>query len=100
MRAHAIVGYRPRRRRSLTKPDATAAPVPDLVGRLFDPDDVDVIWCGDLTYIPTDGGWLYLASVLDLASRRLLGWSMAERQDTGIVVDALEAAMAARDQAA
>jgi transposase InsO family protein len=96
MHRHAMVGYRPRRRRNLTRQDATAAPAPDLVGRLFNPDDVDVTWCGDLTYIPTDEGWLYLASVLDLASRRLLGWSMAERQDAGIVVDALEAAVVAR----
>jgi putative transposase len=96
MRRHAIVGYRPRRRRSLTKPDAAAAPASDLVGRLFDPDDPDVIWCEDLTYIRTDQGWLYLASMLDLASRRLLGWSIAERQDARIVIDALEAAVAAR----
>ena len=49
MRAHGIVGYRPRRRRSLTKQDTTAAPAPDLLGRLFDPDRVDVAWCGDVT---------------------------------------------------
>jgi transposase InsO family protein len=53
MRAHGIVGHRPRRRRSLTKPDAGAAPAPDLLGRLFDPDQVDVAWCGDVTSIPT-----------------------------------------------
>jgi putative transposase len=49
MRAHGIVGYRPRRRRSLTRPDAGAAPAPDLLGRLFDPDRPDVAWCGDIT---------------------------------------------------
>ena len=54
MRTHGIVGYRPRRRRSLTKQDATAAPAPDLLGRLFDPDQLDVAWCGDVTYIPTE----------------------------------------------
>jgi putative transposase len=77
MRSHGIVGYRPRRRRSLTRQDRGSAPAPDLLGRLFDPDQVDVAWCGDVTYIPTDEGWLYLASVIDLASRHLLGWSMA-----------------------
>jgi putative transposase len=77
MRAHGIVGHRPHRRRSLTKPDAGAAPAPDLLGRLFDPDQPDVAWCGDVTWIPTDEGWLYLASVLELASRYLLGWSMS-----------------------
>jgi putative transposase len=96
MRAHGIVGYRPRRRRSLTRPDAGAAPAPDLLGRLFDPDRPDVAWCGDITYIPTEEGWLYLASVIDLASRHLLGWSMSTRHDARLVGDALEAAAATR----
>ena len=96
MRAHGIVGHRPRRRRGLTKPDAAAAPAPDLLGRLFDPDQPDVAWCGDVTYIPTDEGWLYLASVLDLASRHLLGWSMNDRHDANLVCGALDAAVATR----
>jgi putative transposase len=66
------------------------------VGRLFAPDQPDRIWVSDLTYIPTDEGWLYLASVLDLASRHLLGWSMDEWHDAGLVVGALEAAVATR----
>jgi putative transposase len=96
MRQHGIVGYRPRHRRSLTRPDTTAAPAPDLLGRLFDPDQLDVAWCGDVTYIPTDEGWLYLASVLDLASRHLLGWSMGAHHDAGLVTGALDAAVATR----
>jgi putative transposase len=96
MRAHGIVGYRPRRRRSLTKPDAGAAPAPDLLGRLFDPDQPDVAWCGDVTYIPTEEGSLYLASVIDLASRHLLGYSMGTRHDADLVVGALDAAVATR----
>jgi putative transposase len=77
MRTHGIVGHRPRQRRSLTRPDTAAAPAPDLLGRLFDPDRVDRAWCGDVTWIPTDEGWLYLASVIDLASRHLVGYSMS-----------------------
>ena len=96
MRLHGIVGFRPRRRRSLTKPDAGAAPAPDLLGRLFDPDQLDVAWCGDVTYIPTDEGWLYLASVIDLASRYLLGYSMSTHHDAALVVGALDAAVATR----
>ena len=96
MAAHGIVGHRPRRRRGLTKADAAAPPAPDLLGRLFDPDRIDVAWCGDVTFIPTDEGWLYLAAVLDLASRHLLGWSMGERHDAGLVTDALQAAVATR----
>lgn len=98
MRAHGIVGYRPRRRRSLTRQDRGAPPAPDLLGRLFDPDRPDVAWCGDVTYIPTDQGWLYLASVLDLASRHLLGYSMSAHHDAGLVCDALDAALATRGQ--
>jgi putative transposase len=96
MRAHGIAGYRAHRRRSLTRPDAGAAPAPDLLGRLFDPDQLDVAWCSDVTYIPTGEGWLYLASVLDLASRHLLGYSMSTHHDAGLVVGALDAAVATR----
>jgi putative transposase len=96
MATHGIVGHRPRRRRSLTKPDTSAPPAPDLLGRLFDPDRPDVAWCGDITYLPTDEGWLYLASVLDLASRQLLGWSMGDQHDARLVCDALQAAVATR----
>jgi putative transposase len=99
MRQHGIVGYRPRRRRSLTRPDAGAAPAPDLLGRLFDPDRPDVAWCGDVTWIPTGEGWLYLASVIDLASRHLVGYSMATHHDAALVCGALDAAVATRGRA-
>jgi putative transposase len=96
MATHGIVGHRPRRRRGLTKPNTAAPPAPDLVGRLFAPDQPDRIWVSDLTYIPTDEGWLYLASVIDLASRHLVGWSMGQHHDAGLVCDALDAAVATR----
>jgi putative transposase len=96
MAAHGLVGYRPRRRRGLTKADRSRPPAPDLLGRLFDPDRPDLAWCGDLTFVPTEEGWLYLASVLDLASRHLLGWSMSDHHDAGLVTDALQAAVATR----
>ncbi len=100
MAAHGIVARRLRRRRSLTKPDETAPPIPDLVGRLFDPDEVDHTWVGDVTCVPTDEGWLYLASVIDLGSRRLLGYSMSDRADTAHVVNAVQMAVAARGRTA
>jgi transposase InsO family protein len=96
MRREGIVGHRPRRRRSLTRPDEHTAPAPDLIGRLFDPDRPDVAWCGDITYIPTNEGWLYLASTIDLASRHLIGWSMRDHHDAQLVCDALDAAVATR----
>jgi putative transposase len=96
MAAHGIVARRHRRRRNLTKPDESAAPLPDLVGRLFDPDDLDRTWVGDVTCVPTDEGWLYLASVLDLGSRRLIGYAMSQTADTDHVIGAVEMAVATR----
>jgi transposase InsO family protein len=55
-----------------------------------------VAWCGDVTWIPTDEGWLYLASVIDLASRHLLGWSMSAHHDAALVCEALQAAVTTR----
>lgn len=96
MRDEGLAGYRPRKRRSLTRPDDAAPEIPNLVGRLFDPDRPDVTWCGDITYIGTDEGWLYLATVIDLGSRRLLGWSLGDRHHATLVCDALRAAAGAR----
>ena len=101
MRNHRIVARRHRgRRRGLTTRDPTARALPDLVGRLFDPDDINHIWAGDVTYIPTDEGWLYLASVLDLGSRRLIGYAMAETADTDHVINAVAMAVATRGRSA
>ncbi len=66
------------------------------MGRLFDPDQVDHTWAGDITYVPTGEGWLYLATVIDLASRRLIGYSMSTSVDTELVADALKMAVATR----
>jgi len=97
MRRHGIVARRHRRRRrGLTTPDPTAPALPDLVGRLFDPDDLNHTWAGDVTYVPTDEGWLYLASVLDLGSRRLIGYAMSAHADTDHVINAVRMAVATR----
>lgn len=97
MRLNDIVGEsgRPRPPRT-TVAASTPAPVPDLVARRFAPAEPDLVWAGDVTYIPTAQGWLYLASVLDLGSRRLLGYSMSEHMPAPLVVDALDAAVATR----
>ena len=96
MRQQGLEGHRPRRRRSLTKPDQQAPPIADLVGRAFQPQLLDTVWAGDITYVPTGQGWLYVATVIDLASRRLIGWSMGDRHDATLVVDALQMAVTAR----
>jgi len=49
---------------------------PDLVQRRFNPHTPDQLWCGNTTYIATDEGWVYLAAVIDLFSRQVVGWSM------------------------
>jgi transposase InsO family protein len=85
-----------RRRRSLTRPDRAAAPIPDLVRRDFSAERTDQRWCGDLTELPTDEGKLYLATVLDLASRRLPGFAISEHHDSAMAKAALCMAAAVR----
>jgi putative transposase len=85
-----------RRRRSLTRPDKAAAPIRDLVGRDFNAGAINVKWCGDLTEIPTDEGKLYLATVEDLASRRLPGFALGEHHDAALAKAALCMAAAIR----
>lgn len=96
MRTHGIVGVHKPAKVRTTIPAEDAPPLPDLVGRLFDPGRPDVAWVGDITYIPTGEGWLYLSSVLDLGSRRWLGYSMADHMRTELVADALSMAVGAR----
>jgi len=91
MRQHQIAGRHLRRRRSLTRQDGTAAPAPDLLGRDFAAEAPDVKWCGDITYIPVgESGFIYLATVIDLFSGRLLGWSIADHHRADLVADALK----------
>ncbi len=68
----------------------------NLLGRQFEAQMPDQKWAVDITYVPTDEGWLYLAGVIDLCSRRIVGWSMAEHMRTNLVSDALEMALARR----
>src|SRR5829696_866881 len=85
-----------RKRRSLTRPDKAAAPVPDLVKRDFTAEAVNQRWCGDLTELPTEEGKLYLATVLDLASRRLPGFAIGDHHDSALAKAALCMAAAVR----
>ena len=98
MRQERLKGHRPHRRRSLTEADEQAPAISDLVGRKFNPEQLDTVWCGDMIYIRTGEGWLYLATVIDLGSRRLIGWSMGPRHDAQLVIDALEMAVQTREQ--
>jgi len=69
----------------------------DLVQRDFSADAPDRLWLADITQHPTSEGWLYLACVLDVCSKRIVGWSMGERADTNLVVNAVQMAVTARD---
>ena len=93
MRAAGLIGCHRRRRRGLTRRDPQAAPAPDLVNCQFTATAPDRVWTADITYIPTWSGWLYLAVVLDLFSRRVVGWAMADHLRTELVIDALDMAI-------
>jgi putative transposase len=68
----------------------------NLLDRQFNPSEANEVWLADITYIPTREGWLYLAAVEDLYSRRVVGWSMADHMESRLVVDALEMAVQRR----
>jgi len=91
-----LAGRAPKRRpKHLTKQGKRPA-APDLVNRNFSAVAPNLLWCGDLTQIDTDEGKLYLASVLDLFSRRLLGYAMSEHHDAPLACAALAMAAATR----
>ncbi|MET8647364.1 IS3 family transposase [Streptomyces sp. NPDC004675] len=89
MRERGITGVTRRRRRTLTRPAKRAMPAPDLVGRDFTAPAPGVKLVGDITFIPTEQGWLYLATWLDLATREIVGYAMANHHRASLVVDAL-----------
>lgn len=97
MREHGIVGVHLRKKIRTTVPEPEAAPVPDLLQRDFTATAPNTKYVGDITYLPVgDGQFLYLATVLDLHSKRLAGWSIADHMRTELVTDALRAAAATR----
>ncbi len=69
---------------------------PNLLARHFDVDEPDQAWVGDITYVWTAEGWLYVSTLLDLYSRKIVGWAMSSRIDTTLVKDALEMALGRR----
>ncbi|MGI5489539.1 IS3 family transposase [Microtetraspora malaysiensis] len=90
-----LAGRPPKKRRSLTRQGKRRA-APDLVGRTFTAVAPDVLWVGDGTMIDTDQGPLYLATVEDLFSRRLLGYAMSEHHDAALTVASLQMAVVTR----
>ena len=100
MRDAGLRGCMRGRKKRTTRRDPRAAPAPDLVNRSFCATSPDRLWTADITYVRTNEGFLHLAFVLDVYSRRIVGWSMADHLRTELVVDALEMAVRRRKPAA
>lgn len=96
MRERGLVGATRRKYVVTTIRDKEARPSPDLVERNFRADAPDQLWVADITYVPTYAGFLFLAVVLDVFSRRVVGWAMAPHMRAELVVDALDMAIARR----
>ena len=101
MRQAGLAGRAPKRWKKTTIPDPAAAARADAIRRDFTTDAarINQRWCGDITYLATWEGWLYLATVIDIASRRVVGFALADHLRTELVADALANAVAARDPA-
>ncbi len=94
VREHGLYAKDARRRRCRTTiPDLSPPPMPDLVKRDFSVGEPGQRTCGDITYIPTGEGWLFLAGVLDLGSRRCVGYDMDDKMPTALVSQALTMAV-------
>lgn len=98
MAQKGLIGRCRKRWRKTTIPDEEAQKASELLKRGFGPGTMeqDRIYVGDITYIRTWEGWLYLATVIDLSSRRIVGWAMADHMRTELVCDALEMAIETR----
>lgn len=92
MREHGLRAVQPRAYRKTTIPGEQTPATPDLLAGDFTAHEPGTRLCGDITYLRTDQGWLYLATVIDLATRMVVGWQMADHMRTSLVIDALEMA--------
>jgi transposase InsO family protein len=89
-----------RRFKSTTKRNKAHPAAPNLLKRDFEAEKPDQKWLADITYIPTQAGWLYLAAILDLFTRRIVGWEMSERMTSDLTVAALKMALQQRQPTA
>ena len=96
MRREGLVARRRGQRVATTDSQHTQPIAPNLLNRQFTVAGPNRVWVSDITYVPTRAGWLYLAIVLDLASRRVVGWAMREHLETELVLSALHMALHAR----
>ncbi len=99
MKESGLAGVSRRKSTVTTRRDRSARPAPDLVDRHFAADRPNALWVADITYVPTWVGFLYLAVVLDVWSRKIVGWAMASHLRTSLVTAALEMAITQRSPA-
>jgi transposase InsO family protein len=98
MRQQDLCGRQKARYRVVTTDSNHDQPIaPNLLAQAPKPTGPNQIWVADVTYIKTQSGWLFLAAVLDLYSRRIVGWSMSQRNDTALVLNALTLALLQRN---
>ena len=98
MRTHGIAGCLNGKVQRTTFPGLSPVAAPDLVRRDFTADRPDAVWLSDFTYIRTWEGWSYLAVVLDIHTRRIVGWQLASHMRQSLVTDAFDMAMASRQE--
>lgn len=93
---HGIETRRRRRFKITTKSKKSQEIAPNIINRCFKAEEPNRVWVGDVTYIATRTGWLYLAIMLDLYSRKIIGWSMSEQNNKQLVLNALDMAIIRR----
>ena len=96
MRKLGLRGICPKKWRTTTLTDSSDTYPPDAVNRAWDTGVLNTVWVGDITYLRTWEGWLYLATVIDACSRRVIGWAIADHLRTDLVQDALKMAITMR----
>lgn len=93
----AKIGVKRKKRFKVTTDSGhNLAVAPNVLDRKFDVEETNTVWCGDITYLLTKEGWMYLAVVIDLASRRVVGWAISKRMKKQLVIDALRSAFTTR----
>ena len=97
MQAADLRGRHPKAWKRTTTGAPDPVPAPDLVARRFTAEQPDQKWCGDITYVKTWDGWAYLATVIDLHSRKIIGWAVADHMRTALVTEALDMAVTTRE---
>jgi hypothetical protein len=96
MKAAGLRGRHPKAFKRTTVAGEYPVPAADLLARDFTAEDPNTRWCGDITYVKTWDGWAYVATVIDLHSRAVVGWAIADNMRTDLVISALDMAIARR----